>query len=99
MNYHPLPSYDRVTMANHLTYAITICLGGGSYTLKLAFSPSSTITPSAPTVAPAVAAAAGIGFGSRSPRRETFASHENFVSRLGPIGSRPPGDSSLLLVS
>ncbi|XP_028396801.1 heterogeneous nuclear ribonucleoprotein L-like [Dendronephthya gigantea] len=88
---------EAVVLVNHVTINPE---GGGSYTLKLAFSPSSTITPSAPTVAPAVAAAAGISFGGRSPRRETFPIHENLVSaRLGPIGSRPPGDSSLLLVS
>ena len=87
---------EAVVLVNHVTINPE---GGGSYTLKLAFSPSSTITPSAPTVAPAVAAAAGINFGGRSPRRETFPSHDNLVSRLGPIGSRPPGDSSLLLVS
>lgn len=45
--------------------------GGGSYTLKLAFSPSSSISPTAPTVAPAVAAAA-VAVG---------------VNPLGPIGS------------
>ncbi|XP_046839506.1 heterogeneous nuclear ribonucleoprotein L-like isoform X3 [Xenia sp. Carnegie-2017] len=87
---------EAVVLVNHVTINPE---GGGSYTLKLAFSPSSTITPSAPTVAPAVAAAAGIAFGNRSPRRETFPSHENLVSRLGPIGSRPPGNPSLLLVS
>ena len=40
------------------TFFILLFLGGGSYTLKLAFSPSSSISPTAPTVAPAVAAAA-----------------------------------------
>ena len=48
--------------------------GGGSYTLKLAFSPSSSISPTAPTVAPAVAAAA-VAVG---------------VNPLGPIGSPVP---------
>lgn len=47
--------------------------GGGSYTLKLAFSPSSSISPTAPTVAPAVAAAA--------------VAVSNGANPLGPIGS------------
>ena len=53
-----------------LTHFLT---GGGSYTLKLAFSPSSSISPTAPTVAPAVAAAA--------------VAVSNGANPLGPIGS------------
>ena len=52
---------------------VIVLLGGGSYTLKLAFSPSSSISPTAPTVAPAVAAAA--------------VAVSNGANPLGPIGS------------
>ena len=55
------------------TFFILLFLGGGSYTLKLAFSPSSSISPTAPTVAPAVAAAA--------------VAVSNGANPLGPIGS------------
>ena len=58
-------------MIFHSIFSIS---GGGSFTLKLAFSPSSSISPTAPTVAPAVAAAAVAATGiSTNP--------------LGPIGS------------
>ncbi|XP_068681115.1 heterogeneous nuclear ribonucleoprotein L-like [Montipora capricornis] len=61
---------EALTLTNHFTINPP---GGGSYTLKLAFSPSSSISPTAPTVAPAVAAAA--------------VAVSNGVNPLGPIGS------------
>ncbi|XP_073258090.1 heterogeneous nuclear ribonucleoprotein L-like [Porites lutea] len=61
---------EALTLTNHFTINPP---GGGSYTLKLAFSPSSSISPTAPTVAPAVAAAA--------------VAVSNGANPLGPIGS------------
>ncbi|XP_032231297.2 heterogeneous nuclear ribonucleoprotein L-like isoform X2 [Nematostella vectensis] len=62
---------EALILTNHYTINPP---GGGSFTLKLAFSPSSSISPTAPTVAPAVAAAA-------------VAAASITGNPLGPIGS------------
>ncbi|XP_031557317.1 heterogeneous nuclear ribonucleoprotein L-like isoform X2 [Actinia tenebrosa] len=62
---------EALILTNHYTMNSP---GGGSFTLKLAFSPSSSISPTAPTVAPAVAAAA-------------VAATSLSTNPLGPIGS------------
>ena len=67
------PSLTRLNITRTFGNSCLFSLGGGSYTLKLAFSPSSSISPTAPTVAPAVAAAA--------------VAVSNGANPLGPIGS------------